>query len=187
MPCTVRHYTNQEGVQGIFHDGVIKESLDSKNGPGLFVTSASLLPTCDVRTILENNYNTVTNKKADRADYYFEFEVNSDRLRRPIKDDRDVLVVDGNVHFSDVNVRLYNTRTGEREPFECSDCERSFKSTRALDQHKREKHSLLECDCCDRSFNDYHVLDQHKRDKHPVTFDCESCDICAHLQQRPCT
>ena len=70
----------------------------------------------------------------------------------------------------------------------CKDCDRSFNTKRALQQHLRDSpaHAVtLDCDECDRAFDTEQALQQHLRDSpaHAVTFDCDECDRAFDTEQ----
>jgi len=67
----------------------------------------------------------------------------------------------------------------------CTNCDRSFVTEQALQQHLRDSPAhaaTFDCEECDRAFRTDDALQQHLRDSaaHAATFDCEECDRAFH-------
>jgi Zn-finger nucleic acid-binding protein len=69
--------------------------------------------------------------------------------------------------------------------FECGDCERSFTSQLALQQHQVAKNhrqkskevNIHNCGFCERSFSTRGALDQHMDDQHAKQISCPACAV----------
>ena len=62
--------------------------------------------------------------------------------------------------------------------FRCGDCDKSFRSSQALQQHEGSPAHLHECEECDRSFRSEQALQQHLENSpvHALQYECEECD-----------
>ncbi|OJA12943.1 hypothetical protein AZE42_10232, partial [Rhizopogon vesiculosus] len=71
--------------------------------------------------------------------------------------------------------RCPHTNSKHSVEYECTYCDRTFKSEAGRDQHEEAKHPEYECSYCDRTFKTEAGRDQHEEVKHPE-YECSYCD-----------
>ncbi|OAX38468.1 hypothetical protein K503DRAFT_718149 [Rhizopogon vinicolor AM-OR11-026] len=77
--------------------------------------------------------------------------------------------------FIDGNALSMHTKSKHPAEYECSHCDRTFKTEAGRDQHEEVKHPEYECSYCDRTFKTEAGRDQHEEAKHPE-YECSYCD-----------
>ncbi len=71
---------------------------------------------------------------------------------------------------------MQNENAGRSRTIKCPQCERKFKSKRALKQHQQALHEkAFKCKFCNKTFKTGGSLAQHITDKHRKTFECLHC------------
>ena len=58
--------------------------------------------------------------------------------------------------------------------YSCGQCRKAFKSERSLEQHSSMAHPAPSCPECDKTFKTRQAADQHLRDAHPASSDEDS-------------